>query len=89
MANGRPFDPDGLTCASWFWPLGTVLVVEAAGTGRRVIVVVTDKGPAPRLVRQGRQIDLSRRAFELLGPLRDGLMLVEVRPYLSRRVDRN
>ena len=29
MANGRKFDPDKLTAASWFYPLGTRVRVTA------------------------------------------------------------
>src|SRR4051812_22194467 len=54
MANGQRFDPDRLTAASWFYPMGTRLVVEHSG--RKVAVTVTDRGPAWRLVRQGRVI---------------------------------
>src|SRR4051812_34753975 len=61
MANGQPFDPDQLTAASWFYPLGTRLQVSRrAQPERSVLVTITDRGPAKRLVRQGRIIDLSR-----------------------------
>jgi rare lipoprotein A len=76
MANGRPFDPTKLTCASWFYPLGTRLRVTAGA--RSVVVTVTDRGPATPLVRQGRIIDLSRAAFSRLAPLRQGLVRVHV-----------
>lgn len=76
MADGRPFNPDALTCASWFFPLGTVLRVQC---GRRcVYVIVTDRGPRRDLVAQGRVVDLSRRAFELLGNLNVGLLPIEI-----------
>lgn len=78
MANGRPFNPDALTCASWFYPLGTVVEVKH---GRRLVYVcVTDRGPRADLVAAGRVIDLSRRAFELLGDINVGLVPVEIRP---------
>jgi rare lipoprotein A len=64
MANGRPFDPEQRTCASWFYPFGTVLNVTSVDTGLSTEVVVTDRGPNKRLVKEGRIIDLSRRAFE-------------------------
>jgi rare lipoprotein A len=78
MANGRPFDPGKLTCASWFYPFGTRLKVTAGS--RSVVVTVTDRGPAPKLVRQGRIIDLSRAAFSRLAPLRQGLVQVRITP---------
>jgi rare lipoprotein A len=78
MANGRPFNPGAMTCASWFYPLGTVLKVTKTEDPRRwVIVKVTDRGPNKRLLRT-RQIDLSRAAFSALAPLRDGLTRVIV-----------
>src|SRR5437867_13046550 len=74
MANGRPFNPDALTAASWFHPLGTRLRVMSGASS--VVVTITDRGPARRLVRQGRVIDLSAAAFRrLAGP---ELGLVEV-----------
>ena len=79
MANGRPFNPDRLTAASWFYPLGTWLEVRHGG--KSVRVQVTDRGPARRLVRQGRVIDLSRAAFARLAPTRVGLIApVQVKP---------
>ncbi len=79
MANGRIFDPEDRTCASWFHKFGTVLVVKSLDTGRSTEVVVTDRGPNKRLVREGRIIDLSERAFEDICDLDKGLTRVEVR----------
>jgi rare lipoprotein A len=76
MADGRMFDPGALTCASWFYPLGAVLRVSSGG--RTVDVRVTDRGPARRLVRRGRVIDLSRAAFARLAPLERGVIEVNV-----------
>ena len=42
-------------------------------------VVVSDRGPAKRLVRQGRVIDLSQAAFAALAPLSQGVIQVTVR----------
>lgn len=76
MANGQPFNPDAYTCASWFYPLGTVLAV---GSGSRMIyVVVTDRGPSRRLVAKGRIIDLSHAAFFYLADPKWGLIDVTV-----------
>lgn len=77
MANGKPFNPDHLTAASWFYELGTRVVVTHAR--RSVVVVVTDRGPAPRLVRSGRKIDLSRAAFARLANPGEGLIDVTIR----------
>lgn len=78
MANGRPFDPDRLTAASWFLPLGARVRVSHAG--RSVLVTITDRGPAWRLVRQGRAIDLSAAAFRRIANPRLGLVEVKLQP---------
>ena len=72
MANGQPFNPNKLTAASWFFDLGTKVVVTHAN--RSVIVEITDRGPAKRLVTAGRQIDLSRAAFVKLASPALGLI---------------
>ena len=83
MANGDPFDPDKLTAASWFYPLGTrvrVSVDDSSRPARSVLVTITDRGPSRRLVRAGRIIDLSRAAFARLAPPESGLVSVMVEP---------
>lgn len=76
MANGKPFDPDKLTAASWFYPLGTRVVVTH--DDRSVVVEITDRGPAKRLVKEGRKIDLSHAAFAKLADPDVGLIEVTV-----------
>jgi rare lipoprotein A len=81
MANGKKFNPDKLTAASWFYPLGTRLKVtriSSKGTKRSVIVTVTDRGPADRLVARGRIIDLSHAAFKQLAVPSQGLVQVQI-----------
>lgn len=78
MANGKPFDPEKRTCASWFYDFGTLLRVESLETGRVTMVVVTDRGPNKRLVNKGRVIDLSRRAFEDICDTKKGLTRVAI-----------
>ena len=78
MANGKPFDPSALTCASWAYPLGTRLRVTNTATGASIVVTVADRGPAKRLVAQGRVIDLARAAFEAIGQTKAGLVPVRV-----------
>ena len=88
MANGQRFDPDKLTAASWFYPLGTrVLVTLKADPKvlnpqppRTILVTITDRGPHNRLVQGGRIIDLSRAVFRHLADLDLGLIEVTVRP---------
>jgi peptidoglycan lytic transglycosylase len=76
MANGRPFNPDALTAASWFYPLGTRVRVTSGNAN--VVVTITDRGPARRLVRRGRVIDLSAAAFRRLAGLELGLVEVTI-----------
>ena len=83
MANGKKFDPDKLTAASWFYPLGTKVKVTlhvATTPPRSVVVTVTDRGPAWDLVREGRIIDLGQAAFRRLGNPDTGLVPVTVVP---------
>lgn len=75
MANGKPFDPDAMTCAHPTLPLGERIGVRRVETGRTVWVVVTDRGPDRKL---DRVVDLSRAAFARLAPLHVGLIEVEI-----------
>lgn len=78
MANGKPFDPDAMTCASWHYDLGTKLRVTSQNTGMSVIVICSDRGPSRRF--KNRIIDLSKAAFEKIYPTHFGLddVIVEV-----------
>ena len=83
MANGKPFNPDKLTAASWFYPLGTRVRVTGSEPSMRdksVLVTITDRGPAMELVREGRVIDLGYAAFKKLAPTDLGLIQVKVQP---------
>lgn len=78
MANGRALDDEKCTAASWDYRFGTKLRVRNIRNDREVVVTVTDKGPAKRLYRQGRKIDLSKAAMEAIGGIRQGIVTVEV-----------
>jgi rare lipoprotein A len=83
MANGKKFNPDSLTAASWFYPLGTRVRVTAkasTNSARSVLVTVTDRGPARDLVREGRIIDLTHTAYKRLAHPDLGLVSVSVQP---------
>jgi len=75
MANGRPFRPEALTAASYEFPLGTVVEVTNLANGRRVVVTVTDRGPARKL---GRLIDLSEGAARVIDARRAGIADVAI-----------
>jgi rare lipoprotein A len=77
MANGRRFDPDKLTAASWCYDLGAKVIVTHEN--RSVIVEITDRGPAGFLRKAGRKIDLSRAAFAKLANPDLGVIEVTVR----------
>lgn len=83
MANGQALDDAAFTVASWDYPFGTTLRIcrRIHGQDRQlgcVDVRVTDRGPAKRLYRQGRLVDLSRTAFMALGPLSTGVIPVTI-----------
>lgn len=76
-ANGEQFRDEGLTAASWDFPLNTMVKVTSKETGRSVIVRVSDR-TARRFT--GKRIDLSKRAFEIVsgGRLDKGILSVRV-----------
>ena len=77
-ANGEVLDDEAYTCAVWDKKFGTKLKVTNLENGLSVIVKVTDRGPAKRLVRQGRTIDLSRAAFRAIANLKSGIIQIKV-----------
>jgi rare lipoprotein A len=77
MANGKPFDSNKLTAASWYFPLGTPIRVVNVKNGQSVVVTVTDRGPNLRL---HRIVDLSEAAAGLLDYVGQGLTQVFVYP---------
>lgn len=56
--------PNG--CASWDYPLNTMLRVTERHNGLSVIVKVVERGPAHRLVKEGVRVDFSREAFSVI-----------------------
>jgi rare lipoprotein A len=75
-ANGERFDPMQLTAAHRTLPFGTWVEVRRVDTGRTVRVRITDRGPFGD---SRRIIDLSKKAAEDLGIIRDGVAHVELR----------
>ena len=78
MANGRPLNDNALTCASWDYPFGTRLRITNIDNNKSAVVTVTDRGPAKRLYKKGRIIDLSKAAFRAIGNLNKGLIRIKV-----------
>jgi len=88
-ANMEIFDDTKLTCAIWDLPFNTYLKVTNLDNGKSVIIRVNDRGPAKRLVRKGRIIDLTKEAFRKIGDLKQGLINVEIEilyfpPFVTR-----
>ncbi|MBU1006513.1 MAG: septal ring lytic transglycosylase RlpA family protein [Candidatus Omnitrophica bacterium] len=77
-ANMERFDDTKFTCAMWDIPINTILKVTNIENGRQVFVRVNDRGPAKRLVREGRIIDLTKAAFSSLSDPETGLIQVSV-----------
>lgn len=78
MANGKELKDEELVCASWDYKFGTCLKITNLANGKSVIAVVSDRGPAKRLYRQGRIVDLSKGCFERIGSLKQGIIQVKV-----------
>ena len=77
-AGGRRFNADEMGGASWFYNFGTKLRVRNIRNGKECIITIWDRGPAWRLVRQGRKLDLYRSAFLAIAELREGVIRVDV-----------
>jgi rare lipoprotein A len=80
MANGKRFDRNKLTAASWYFPLGTPIRVVNVNNGQSVMVTITDRGPNRRL---NRILDLSEAAAEDLDYVGQGLTHVFLYPMLT------
>ena len=78
MANGRPFNPDALTAASWNYPLGSKLRLVYGG--KSVVVKVTDRGGVRALLQFGQVVDLSQAAFARLERPAVGSIRVGITP---------
>lgn len=74
-ASGETFRPAKRTAAHRTLPFGTVLIVEHSDRGRRVRVVVNDRGPYV----DGRTLDLSQGAARRLGMIDEGVARVRTR----------
>ncbi len=73
-ASGDVFDMNALTAAHPSLPFGTRVRVTNLDNGRSVIVKINDRGPFVKR----RIIDVSRRAAEKLGFVREGITQVRV-----------
>lgn len=78
-ANMERFDHDLMTCAMWDVPFDSIVEVTNLENGKRIIVRVNDRGPAKRLLEEGRVIDLTMAAFNKIARLDKGLIRVKLR----------
>ena len=74
-ASGTRFDAHAMTAAHPWLPFGTKVLVTVQGTGRAVVVTITDRLPSRQRI-----IDLSREAAAKLGILRQGVAFVTLSP---------
>lgn len=74
-ANGERYDMHKLTAAHRTLPLGSIVVVKSATTGRHVTVRINDRGPFAR----GRILDLSLAGAQALGMTGNGTDQIELR----------
>ena len=77
MANGRPFNPEALTAASWDYPLGSKLKIVYHQ--KIVVVEVTDRGGKNAFMQFGKTVDLSRAAFGRLEKPTAGTLRVKIK----------
>ena len=78
MANGRLLDDSKYTCATWDYKFGTRLEITNTSNHRKVVAIVTDRGPNKKLYKKGRTIDLSKAAFEAIADPTSGLVTVSI-----------
>lgn len=81
-ANGDIYDMNAMTAAHKTLPLPSLVQVTNLENGKKVIVLVNDRGPFAA----GRIIDMSRKASEELGFRQKGLARVRVQ-YLKNKTD--
>ncbi len=73
-ASGEIFDPEKLTAAHPRLPFNTYVKVTNLENGRSVIVRINDRGP----FKNGRIIDVSQKAAEILGFKNRGICKVKI-----------
>lgn len=86
-ANMEIYDCDSLTCASPTLPFNTNLKVTNLDNNKFVIIRVNDRGPykmdkqgkalKPLIPHPKRILDLSRKSFESIGDLKEGLLNIK------------
>jgi len=77
-ASGERFTNEGLTCAMRSRDFGKYYKVTNLENGKSVIVRHNDFGPNLKLWKEGRKIDLTKKAFSIIGNLDKGLIKVSI-----------
>lgn len=83
MANGEVLKNESLIGASWDSAFGTRLLVRNLANNRTVEIVIKDRGPAKRLYRKGRKLDISQGAFSRIADCKQGIVYCEVTEVLK------
>jgi rare lipoprotein A len=73
-SSGEKYDKSLLTCAHKSLPFGTMVRVKRLDNGKSVVVRVNDRGPFI----DGYVVDISRKAAEAIGLVRDGVAKVKL-----------
>ena len=76
-ASGKKFNEEELTFACWHLDFGDRVRFFNPKNGTSVVATCNDRGPAKRLVKQGRLFDLSRAAFSEIANIKLGVIEVE------------
>ena len=71
-ASGVRFNMNAMVAAHPSYPFGTLVRVTNLGNGRSTRVRIIDRGPTPRQRADGIVIDVSRKAADVLGFIRQG-----------------
>lgn len=74
-SSGEIFDMNALTAAHKTLPFGTMLEVTNLENGKKAMVRVNDRGPFV----ENRELDVSKRAAEILGMIDTGTARVSIR----------
>ena len=77
-ASNEPYNENDLTCAMRSRDFGKYYRITNLGNNKSVIVRHNDFGPSKKLYEQGRIIDLSRKAFEQIADLKEGVIQVKI-----------
>ncbi|MES2747932.1 MAG: septal ring lytic transglycosylase RlpA family protein [Bacteroidota bacterium] len=73
-ASGKMFDMNKMTAAHKKLPFGTRVRVTNEANGKSVVVEITDRGPFVK----GREIDLSKKAFNAISSGRGGYVIAKL-----------